>query len=361
VTGTRPLARAERLLRQRKYAEVISLLEPQVFLYRDSFAFYRILGTACLYAGDFGGAHSYFQRAEQIKPRDQRVELGLAAVHLRRKESAPALQRWLSVLERDARNKQAKRGLALVRRTEDSSEYITLAESGKLRRLFPPIGVSVPRWLPIVAGVLVTAVILWYFGVPFISEFLDRQPEREVPAALREPLPENLSTVSAEARYLLSDTEIAELTRSAGQLFNNYRDNMARVVVNRILLSNASQLIKERMRLLASYFREPDFTNFEDNFSYEQIASEPWLYDGVYVRWSGAVTNIDISEDAVRFTLLVGYEDGRVLEGTVPVTATGVVDVQPGNIELIGEISYADEEIALSATSLRRIVPRSDS
>src|SRR6056297_1367120 len=104
MRGQKTLSRAERLLRARKYSEVISLLESQVFLNRDNFTFYRLLGTACLYVGDFGGAHSYLQRAEHIKPGDVQVELGLAAVHLRRREVAEALGLWLSVLDRDPNN-----------------------------------------------------------------------------------------------------------------------------------------------------------------------------------------------------------------------------------------------------------------
>lgn len=360
MAGSKPLARAERLLRRRKYAQVISALEPQVFLYRDSFTFYRILATACLYAGDFGGAHSYFQRAQQIKAGDTRIELGLAAVHLRRKESAAALQLWLLVLEREPGNRKARRGLSLVRRTIDPAEYVTLAESGKLRKLFPTPGFVLPGWLPVAAALAIVAAALWFWGIPLLQQILDSGRRRDVPAIVQEPLPDQVSTVTSDARYTLSDAEIRAKTQRAGELFNRFQDNRARVEVNRILLSNASQLVKERMRLLASYFRAPDFTNFQDNFTYEEVATEPWLYDGVYVRWSGAATNIEIGDAAVRFVLLVGYEDGRVLEGTVSVTAPGIVDVQPGNVELIGRVSYENEEISLTATSLRRIVTRGD-
>src|SRR6056297_3739474 len=100
MRGQKTLSRAERLLRARKFSQVISLLESQVFLYRDNVTFYRLLGTACLYTGDYGGAYSYLQRAQQIKSGDSRVELGLAAVHLRRREIPAALGLWLSVLDR---------------------------------------------------------------------------------------------------------------------------------------------------------------------------------------------------------------------------------------------------------------------
>jgi hypothetical protein len=335
------------------------MLEPQLFLYRESFTFYRIVGTACLYAGDFGGAYTYFQRAEQIKPGDTRVELGLAAVHLRRKESGEALRLWLSILDRDPNNRNAKRGLVLVRRTDDPTDYITLAEGGKLKKLFPRVGVSVPGWVPVSIAAGAVLALLALVGWPVLEQMIERRPPRAAPQEVRAPLPADLTTLSADARYTLSDDEMRELVSRIGDLFDDYRDNLARREVNRIILSNASPLIKERMRLLAGYFREPDFTNFQDNFSYEEIAAEPWLYDGCYVRWSGATTNIVIAEDAVRFLLLVGYTDSRILEGTVPVTAPGVVDVEPGSVELIGRVGVTSDEVELTATSIRRIVPRS--
>jgi hypothetical protein len=99
--------------------------------------------------------------------------------------------------------------------------------------------------------------------------------------------------------------------------------------------------VKERIRLVSRYFREPTFVDFEDNFTYEEVASEPWLYEGVSVRWSGQTRTYRVTGDAIRFTLLVGYETERMLEGTVPVIVTDNQDIRPGGIELIGRVSYS--------------------
>ena len=99
--------------------------------------------------------------------------------------------------------------------------------------------------------------------------------------------------------------------------------------VNRLFNSNASELIKERARLLSSYFSTPTFVDFADNFTYAEVAAEPWLYEGCYVRWSGQVSNLGVVEDAVQFTLLVGYEAGST--GTVSISGTAVVAAS-GNV-----------------------------
>ncbi|MFW5744416.1 MAG: tetratricopeptide repeat protein [Spirochaetota bacterium] len=360
MRGQKTLGRAERLLRSRKFSQVISLLESQVFLYRDNFTFYRLLGTACLYTGDYGGAYSYLQRAEQIKAGDSRVELGLAAVHLRRREIPAALNLWLSVLDREPNNHQARRGLALVRRTEDPSEFVTMAESGRLTRFYPRLGFAMPAWIPL-TGLIALAVAAGIILLPEpISRLLERdRVEREgVGTIAPSELPDDLTDFAGEFRYVYNDEQIEELLERVGELFNDFRDNLARREANRILLSNASPLVKERIRLVTSYFRTPTFVDFRDNFSYDEVAAEPWLYEGCYVRWSGQTTNIDVTDDAIRFTLLVGYESQRVLEGTVPVTVPFTADVQPGAVELIGRVESRDEEIRLVATSIRRIAQR---
>ncbi len=362
MRGSKTLSRADRLLRSRKYSQVISLLESQVFLYRDNFTFYRLLGTACLYVGDFGGAYSYLQRAHQIKRDDVRVELGLAAVHLRRREIREALAMWLAVLDREPRNAVARRGLALVRRTEDTAEFVTMAESGQLARFFPPVGFALPAWAPIAVGAAAIAAL----GIAFLPAVIRNvvrpdEPLRDgVQPISATALPDELTQDAGEFRYELGDEEVAALLSRVGELFNGFRDNLARREANRILQSNASPLVKERIRLVARYFREPTFVDFRDNFSYVEVASEPWLYEGVYVRWSGQTSNIRVGEEAITFTLLVGYETARVLEGTVPVTVPFAAEVEPGAVELIGRLSYRDGQIGLTATGIRRIVARAD-
>ncbi|MFP4113204.1 MAG: tetratricopeptide repeat protein [Spirochaetota bacterium] len=363
MRGTRTLSRADRLLRARKFSQVISLLESQVFLYRDNATFYRLLGTACLYVGDYGGAYSYLQRAEQIKGGDVRVELGLAAVHLRRREVRDALNLWLSILDRDPGNVRAKRGLSLVRRTEDPTEFVTMAESGRLTRFFPPLGLHIPGWIPVALGLAGIVVAAAFLVPPLVSDLVARMRDNRAGGEpiTEEELPEDLTTVTGEFQYVFTDRQIESLVNRVGDLFNSFRDNLAQREANRILLSNAGPLIKERIRLVSSYFRTPSFVEPpRDNFTYDEVAAEPWIYDACHVRWRGQTSNIAVTEEAITFTLLVGYEDERVLEGTVPVRVPFTADVQPGPIELIGRVEYEGDSFSLVAASIRRIASGTD-
>ena len=62
-----PLQRAHKYLSAGKYPKVISLLEPLVLEYKESFDFFFVLGTACLYVEDIGGAEAYYKSARRIR------------------------------------------------------------------------------------------------------------------------------------------------------------------------------------------------------------------------------------------------------------------------------------------------------
>jgi tetratricopeptide (TPR) repeat protein len=361
MSGAKTLTRAERLLRQRRYSEAISLLESQVFHFRENASFYRILGTACLRTGEFAGAHTYLTRAVQLRHGDSSTELALALVHLRRRETAAALTLILNVIDREPRNRKARRLLSLVRTTEEPSEFVELTETRLIRRYLPSHGVYVPRWIPILIGALAIAALGIVYLPRVVDTVLESRGEFRVGLEpLELDLPANLSASEGEFRYQLTDQEIARLTDTIGELFNRFRDNLARREANRLLLSNASPIIKERVRLVASYFRVPTFVDFQDNFSYREVASEPWLYEGCHVRWNGRTSNIERTDDGVSFTLLVGYTDEQTLEGTVDVEVPFLAEVEPGSIELIGRVERDGSDFRLVATGIRPIVRRNE-
>jgi hypothetical protein len=132
---------------------------------------------------------------------------------------------------------------------------------------------------------------------------------------------------------------------------------MARREINRILNSNASSAVKERASLLIEYIQEPDFSSFQDNFAYAAVVSEPWLYQGCYIRWRGRVANLSV-EDTIRFDLMVGYEDGRVLEGVVSAVVPFGVSVDAGeSVEVIGQVEVENDRLArIEVVSLRRLI-----
>ena len=300
------LGDARKLFRARKFPEVIRLLEPEVFRHRESFDYFWLLGFACLHAGDVGGAFSYISRAHQLKQDDVSALLGLAAIHFRRSENEAAIKRWLEALEEQPSNRIARRGLDLLRRglgRDGLQEYI---DTGKLKLLYPPLP-------PRVRGGTVLVVVL-------------------------------------------TEKEVRQVFQKARGLLLQYRDNLATVEINRILLSNAALAIQERARLLKGFVTQPTFDTLRDSFPYAKVVTQPALYDGCSVKWKGKIANLRTAKDAMSFDFLVGYDQEKELEGIVPVSLPFAVQLENGiALEVLGQVEYRAGKLGLRGISVHRL------
>ncbi len=331
-------------------------------MYRDSYDYYYLLGMSCLYTGDYSGAYSYLRRALDIEE-NVNAMLGLGAALLRRRQTDQALRTYLDIIDIDNRNRRARRALQWLRGLDSPEEALEWFESNRVRRILPGIGLFVPRWISVpVLGVAIAGLI--FLLVPLVQPVVhdlfapaDREGSQFVTPADSE---ESLITPPNEERFQLTPREAERLLNRVGDYFNDRRDNMVRRELNRIRLSNASALIRERAEMIRSYLTEPDFTTLSDNFTYDEVSDDPALHAGVYVRWRGRIANLEVGESAITFDLLVGYHERRVLEGTVPARVQFAVlldNDQP--VEVIGRINQRDggAEFSLEITSIRRLNP----
>ncbi|TVR00569.1 MAG: hypothetical protein EA403_11490 [Spirochaetaceae bacterium] len=362
---TKGLRQADRLFRSGRYADVIRLLEPQVFLYREDPTYYYLLGTSCLLTGDAGGAFSYLSRSSHIGSDSVEILLALAATQVRRHREDEALQLWLDVLEHDPRNRIAKRGLALLRGAASPAALAEATDGERIQRFLPRFRRPVPKRAVIAAAVLcvgIAGVLL----APLVRDRLTREmdpvdPRDGVELTLIGGDTGSLTEFEGRFRVMLTEAEIRESFRQMGEAFNSFRDNLAVREINRILNSNASTELKRRAALLRDYTRTPTFLTFQDNATFAQVARDPWLFADSYVRWSGRISNLDITEHEIRFDLLVGYETERVLEGVAPMRMRFAARLSPAmSVEVIGRVVVEENRIRMiEVTSIRPIVPES--
>jgi hypothetical protein len=349
------LGTARALFRARKFPEVIRVLEPEVFRYRENFDYFHLLGFACLHAGDLGGAFSYISRAHQLRDDDISVKLGLAAIHFRRAENDNALKRWLEVIEAEPSNRIARKGLDLLRRglTPDSLQEII--DSGRLRQLFPPLparlrGLTV---LAVVLGVLAVGAA----GYLAVRTIQPRATERPGVAVIDIP-PDlgSLTDAGTEFKFVMSENDVRNEFRKAKNQLLAWRDNLAAVAINRILLSNAAAPVKERARMLKGFITPASFDTLRDGFSYAAVAAQPSLYDGCSVRWKGKIANLQVGKSVIAFDLLVGYDQEKELQGIVPVTLPFATDLDNGiALEVLGQVAAAGSTLSLTGVSVHRL------
>jgi len=313
------LKKAVRLAKRRKYDESIKLLEAEVFQYRDSYGYCHILGLTCLYAGDFGGAFDYLNRAKNIKFKEPPTLLGLAALFLRREETDRALDLYLDIQDIDPKNKTVKKALKIIRKYGGTDQLSTWLAQGKLASLYPSlprVSISVKPLPIVIAAVVLAAATVVAIGIKNVQVFKRGGLEKSVLERTERDKPTETGGVY---RYILTSEQVISVYEKARKLFNTYHDEAARRELNRILESNASAAVKNKARILQSFLETPGFDTLKDRFSYAEVAADPLLYRGCHVLWRGSAANVRIEADKVGFEFLVGYDTRTVMEGAVAV------------------------------------------
>lgn len=356
------LFKATRMIGRRLNGDAIRMLEPEVVRYHDSFRFYYLLGNACLRSGDFGGALTYFRRAREIKMRESGVLLGLAVLHLRRGETDRSVELYLEVLEAEPKNKRALRALQVIRKHGESEALSAFIESGRIEKLYPPIPKAARSPAAVAVGVGAAAASLGL--LIFFASALHLIPTKGKPSASRSGI-ENVSLGAEEKksavdtsgayRYVLTKKQILTEFDEARRLFLDYRDEAARIRLNRLLESNASVSIKQKARLLAEYAAVPGFDTIKDRFTYASALKEPALHRDVHVVWRGMATNLKEGERSTDFELLVGYDTRSTLEGIVPVHFDFAVPVDVERpLEVLGRIVLSGDKIRLAGVAIHQ-------
>jgi len=339
------LAKAVRLAKKKNYDAAIKTLESAADRYYGKFTYYYILGISYLYSRIFGVALRYLNLAVEQKLRDTNTLLGLAVLYLNHGDTDKAVNLYLEVQSIDGSNKIAKRALKIIRKYPGPENISTWIDSGRIHTLFPPFpktGISLKTLALGIFGFIAVLGIL--FGIAVKTEFMSLpsgKALREIPAETEIAGEEREAPVQTGGsyRYVLTRNQVLEDYNDARKLFTEFRDNAARVKLNRILESNASEPVKNRARLLISYMEEPRFDTLKDNFSYSDVIKEPFIYRDCYVIWKGMASNLILEQKHTSFDFLVGYDTRRTMEGIVRMDYNEASAINPEMpLQILGKI-----------------------
>jgi hypothetical protein len=290
-----------------------------------------------------------------LKDDEPSVILGLAAVHFRKAENESALKRWLEVIEVQPSNPIARRGLDLLRKGMTPDALQEFIDSGRLKTLLPPL----PRRVALAPILIACLSVLVLAGVAYLAVRTGgpRGPQRPGVSVIE--IPSDLSSfidVGTDFAYVLKEGEVRQAFQKAKNELLAYRDNLAVVDINRILLSNAAPAVKERARMLKGFVTQATFDTLKDPYAYAAVTKQPALYDGASVAWKGKVANLQVSKVSLAFDLLVGYDQEKQLEGIVPVTVPFAADLANGSaVEVLGQVVMNGTAPSLLAISLHRL------
>jgi len=363
------LSKASRLIRSGKYQAALRTLEPEVNRYHGSFRYYYLLGNTCLRAGDYGGALTYFRLAHDANGRDPTAILGLAALYMRRGETSRALDFYLEVLELKPNNRIAKKALKLIRKNAGTDKFTAWLEAGKLPSLFPPVafpGFTAKEKLCAFAVLLALAAAGFAVMVhlKYLPNPLNPKGDRQGMASVSLTREDRLDPVQAGGSYRNEFTRVqaVETYEKALALFAAYRDEAARVNLNRILESNAAESLKNKARIIISFMRPPTFDTFRrsDNIDFQDVEKDPVLYQGVHVIWQGRAANVTVTDNETTFNLLIDYNPDKNMndvKGMPIVRFNQAVPLNQGRqIEVLGSVmlSGTDGRINLEGIAIHQ-------
>lgn len=361
MSGETILRQAWGLYKQGRFSSALETLEPRVFQHRDDPAYYRVMGLCCLRLGDWKGGETYLQRARQLEEAPHRdTLLGLMAVCARRQDYGEAVRLGLEILDRDPRDKTAKKGLSRLRSALAAPEGGPGLDKETLGHLLPSYRKANPAlrtWgMRFALGVAVVgglAAGTWW-GLSLVQKGGGAATHREGPEFLAFPTSGETIQLGAGFALTLTAEEVRQGWSRAQKAFQAYEDSRARYEINRLLLSNASTSVKERARGLIPFLHEPDFSRPEDSVPFQEVRTSPPLYEGCTVRWTGVLANLVSGDKKITFDLLLGYEDGQVVEGIVPVELGFAALLKNSQVvEVLGRIVLRDGQWYVQGTSLR--------
>ena len=371
------LEQAKKQFAKGNYQQVINLLEPHVTQYvvsgdakdvvynasfNKSFPFYLYLGLACLHAGDIGGAVDYLTCARRIKMTDPDLLCAQAVLFLRRGDTARAIDYYLEAIEYNPNHVLARSGLEFIR-THNTPEAIGDAvQSGEIKKFYPRPGVQAYikkriTFFVFLVAVVFVAIIAVTVSIKLPLSIRTRNNNRADLSALTLLSDEKARPIdtSGTYRYTLSEKEVLAAYRNAQKYFQDSRDNLAQIEVNRILSSNAAHSIKQKARLLMDYFSTPGFDTVRDIPVYSDVRADIPLYLDCWTIWSGVATNVQSNGENTSFDLLVGYDDRIQLEGVVPIFCNFSIRIDSERpIEVLGKIQQRGGVLFLKASGIHQ-------
>jgi tetratricopeptide (TPR) repeat protein len=335
-----------RCFKRKQWVKAISFLEkalrekkdPQVYLY---------LGYASLFTGDVDGARRYFKGGLLVKEDDPDILKGLAYVYLKDERLEDAIGLWGEVLDKRPGEKIVKRALEKLREAEDVKAF---AEEAKLSDFLSPRLPLLIKLKPYLLGIYITVGII-VIGVLFYTTPLYRKAlQRFYPEIIeldKIELPEGPKTDMDQAQvlYSLSEEDIEDSFIQVKRYIYKEKINAAIMLLNKVMLSNASPLVKEKFEILYTYIDQPDPLSIDYNPHFHEIIKEPGIYMGTYLLWKGRIANLKKEKESVQFDLLVNYEDQDTIEGIAHVEIEGVYFIENRqSIEVFGYYEGYDAE-----------------
>ncbi|URA09304.1 tetratricopeptide repeat protein [Thermospira aquatica] len=330
------------LRRKRLTSEETPLLEElAIFIeeYGDETPLEKWLGFLYLMIGKDQEAERILSRLARIFPHDIEIQNALAYLLLKRKKTDEAVTRLLDALYSEENHPLLKKNLELLRSenleswlaTHSWSDFVffTLPREGQAP-FWENIG-SHPLWRFVVPIVMIGVVFFLFFLIyPSLINLAQRYQQmrfRQMGTMVESYSIQDIEKLVEERQKYsikLTEEEVGKKFEMLKDLIYEGKRNQAIILINELLNSNASEQVKEHVRIFESFVPKPDPKNIDFNPSCRDVLRTPFLYRDVYVNWVGTVANLFFQQrKETSFDLLINFVDEATVEGIATVKMPG--------------------------------------
>ncbi len=334
--------------RKKQFIQAVSYLEKALRLNKDDYELYLFLGYASVFTEDMEGARRYFRRGLLVNEDNADLLKGLAYVYLKHERIEDAINLWGEVLEKNPGDRFAKKAIEWLRESDDVEKFIEEARPKRFFSARPPFLVKIkPYIVGISISLFIVIICVVFYATPLYKKTLERfYPE--VASLNKITFPDSGPVIqdSAEnALYSFSEKDIeTSFVRIKKDIYKS-KINTAIISLNKVMLSNASPLVKERFDILYKFIEPPDPLSMDYNPRYFEIMKEPAAFAGVYILWTGRIANLELNKKSAQFNLLVNYENEDTIDGIAHITIHGTYYIEnKQKVEIFGSFDGFDKE-----------------
>ncbi|MBB6031721.1 tetratricopeptide (TPR) repeat protein [Borreliella spielmanii] len=354
----------------KKYSQSIKLLEKEIFFYKNCYLYHYVLGMSYLRIGNLGNAQTYLKKAYTLNPSEPNIKQAIAILLVSQGKEEKAIQIWLKMIEENQEVEKSELSLEIIRKNPVKGS-IFLKNSNLYEKLFPIIKTipdkNLTKLIIIIAigGIILISILAIYFIFYKQKTTISTNWQAEINKNLNNIATyiddikinnkEKIKNDEGQFILILTSDEIKNSFEKIKDYLKTGKDNFARVEINKILNSNASESIKLKAKNLASFISRPDFIEFNEYLNLKDIKKDPAIYSNVYVKWEGIVNNIEKKDNIIQFDFYVGYNK-NVLSGIIPTKTTFDIDIGfKDSVEILGQIEYKKNKLTLNAITIRKI------
>lgn len=329
-----------------------------------------LLALSYLYNGDYAKAENALLKIERTDPRyPPYVQLKSFLALKGAVTPVEAVSFYISALEKLPADRMLKKGLLKIEKSPDfyklqksakissfveipspGSGLFSFMKSGK-GKLSPGRGragsakTGVKLFIVSAAGVIISAaaILYLYHDEIRIPLFKDRGSVENSFAEKIDMI--NLSgsgyglinKVNREStpEFYVSGDQLHKDFETARTLIKKGEFNKGIIILNRIMNSNSSYMVKEKAEFLIRFILESDDRRYE-SIEYPDITAKPYLYRGAAISIKGRSANVKHTAKGTGLSILVGF-DGRNFIGALDAFYKEKSEVKDGDdIEVSG-------------------------